>query len=263
MSHLLIFGPGYTADRLAQRVNARGWRVSPVGRAMIDDSAAVHRALATATHILSSVPPAEEGDPVLARFADVIAASPARWVGYLSSTGVYGDTGGGWIDETAPILGRRPGRNAADSAWQAIHPEARVFRLPGIYGPGRSALDRLAQARAHRIDLPGQVFSRIHVDDVGSAVLASFERGPPGIYNVADDLPCPQNDVVAYAADLTGIPLPPLCLPQDAGLSPQALAFYAENRRVANGKAMRLLGWRPRYPDYRSGLRSLMGGLSR
>lgn len=254
MSHLLIFGPGYSASRIAEQVRAKGWLVTTITRSAIDDAALVRAALASATHILSSVPPDAESDPVLRRHASAIAAAAAEWVGYLSSTGVYGDSAGAWVDESAPVAGRRPTRNAADLAWQQAHRETRVFRLPGIYGPGRSALDRLADGRAHRIDLPGQVFSRIHVEDIAGGVIASFRAGPPGIYNLADDLPAPQNDVIVHAAILAGIAPPPLLPPDATNLSPEARAFYAENRRISNGKAKRLLEWRPRYRDYRAGL---------
>ncbi|MGH6782725.1 MAG: SDR family NAD(P)-dependent oxidoreductase, partial [Sphingomonadaceae bacterium] len=163
-----------------------------------------------------------------------------------------------WVDEGAPIgHGRRSARAAADAAWLALHAEVRVFRLPGIYGPGRSALDRVALGKAHRIDLPGQVFSRIHVDDIAAAVRASMKRGPAGAYNIADDLPASQNAVIETACDLLGRVWPPLLSLDEAGLTPAARAFYGENRRVANGKAKRLLGWRPLYPDYRAGLRAL------
>lgn len=258
MSHLLIFGPGYSASRIADRMRSDGWCISNVTRSTFDDAPAVHHALKTATHILSSVPPDDAGDPVLSRYAGAIAASPAKWVGYLSSTGIYGNSDGAWIDETAQIAGRRAGRNASDLAWQTIHPEVRVFRLPGIYGPGRSALERLAEGRAHRIALPGQIFSRIHVDDIVAGVLASFKRGPPGPYNLADDEPAPQNDVVSYAAALLCMPVPPLLALDAAGLSQQALAFYRENRRIANGKARRLLQWQPLHGNYRSGLRACL-----
>lgn len=211
-------------------------------------------AIARATHILSSVPPQGDDDPVLSRYGAAIAAAPARWVGYLSSTGVYGDAGGAWVDESAPVgQGRRSARAAADLAWGALRPDIVRFRLPGIYGPGRSALERVAEGKAHRIDLPGQVFSRIHVDDIVGGVLASFD-GPPGIYNLADDLPCPQNRVMEAACDLLGLPHPPLLTLEQANLSPMARAFYAENRRVANGRARRLLGWSPRHPTWREGL---------
>jgi nucleoside-diphosphate-sugar epimerase len=254
---LLIFGPGYTASRLAQRVAVDGWQVATVTRETITDRARTAQAIAQATHILSSVPPAE-ADPVLAAYGHELAASPA-WIGYLSSTGVYGDTGGAWVDETAPIgLGRRAARAEADLAWQAL-PNARIFRLPGIYGPGRSPLDRVREGSARRVLVAGQVFSRVHVDDIVAGVIAGFD-GPPGIYNLADNLPAPQSDVLAFAADLLGVAPPPWTALED--LSPQARAFYSENRRVANGKASRVLGWRPRYPDYRFGLRALSASTS-
>lgn len=258
MSSLLIFGPGYTASRLAEAMAARGWRIESIGRSALDDRIAVEHAIAHASHILSSVPPEGADDPVLMRYRAALAAAPARWIGYLSSTGVYGDSGGAWIDEAAPIgTGRRSARAAADAAWQGLHPAVRVFRLPGIYGPGRSALDRVANGKAHRLDVPRQVFSRIHVDDIVGGVLASIDRGPPGIYNLADDRPCHQNAVIEQACDLLGRPWPPLQSIDAAGLSPMARGFYAENRRVANGKAKRLLGWTPLYPDYAAGLRAL------
>ena len=254
MSNLLIFGPGYTARRIGTLAEAKGWRVTGIGRARIDDLANVADAIAEASHILSSVPPEGDADPVLSRYGALIATARAQWIGYLSSTGVYGDTGGAWVDESASVAGRRSGRNAADAAWVTIHPEARVFRLPGIYGPGRSALDRVAEGKAHRIDLPTQVFSRVHVDDIASGVMASMTHGPAGIYNLADDLPASQNDVIEYAARLMKVPPPPLLAIDDAALSPMARAFYAENRRIANGKARRLLNWRPSYPTWREGL---------
>ena len=211
-------------------------------------------ALADATHILSSVPPSVDGDPVLMTYGGAIEQSPATWYGYLSSTGVYGDCGGAWVDESAEIKGRRASRNDADKAWQALG--ARVFRLPGIYGPGRSALDRVAQGKAHRIDMPAQVFSRIHVDDIVSGVIAAF-AAPAGVYNLADDYPCSQNVVIEAACDLLGISYPPLHSIEDAKLSRMALEFYGENRRVSNIKAKRVLGWTPTYPTYQAGLRAV------
>lgn len=259
MGQMLIFGMGYAASRLADRLRARGWDVAGTTRTgggdsiAFADETAVLAALRSATHILSSVPPSEGADPVLTRYGEAIAVAPANWAGYLSSTGVYGDARGAWVDESAPIRGRRPDRNAADAAWAALRGDMRVLRLPGIYGPGRSILDRIAEGRAHRIDLPDQVFSRIHVDDIAGGVMASF-KGPAGIYNLADDEPCHQNRLVEWGAAMLGAPLPPLQSLDQAGLSPAAHAFYAENRRVANGKAKRLLGWVPRYPTYREGL---------
>ncbi|MDF7776704.1 NAD(P)-dependent oxidoreductase [Sphingomonas sp. AOB5] len=245
--HLFLFGPGYTASRLAEAVRAMGWRVSTATR---DTFHGREADLAAATHILSSVPPGES-EPVLDAYRTALAAGDA-WLGYLSSTGVYGDTQGAWVDESAPTgTGRRAARADADAAWLAL--AARVFRLPGIYGPGRSALDRIP---AHRVDAPGQVFSRIHVDDIVRGVIAGFD-GPPGAYNLADDLPAPQAEVQAWAAHLQHREPAPLVPLDDAGLSPQARAFYSENRRVSNGKAKRVLGWTPLYPDYRFGLRAL------
>jgi len=254
MAGILIFGLGYTASRLAERLRATGWTVLGTRREAaadaiaFDDAEAVRVALAGATHVLSSVPPGED-DPVLERYGTLL--TDRHWLGYLSSTGVYGDTQGAWVDESAPTRGRRSARTAADAQWLARG--ARVFRLPGIYGPGRSALERVAAGRAHRIDLPDQVFSRIHVDDIAGAVIASFDA-PPGAYNIADDHPCGQNAVIEEACRLLRLPPPPLQSLDQAGLSPAARAFYAENRRVANGKAKRVLGWRPLYPDYRAGL---------
>lgn len=258
MSRILIFGPGYTAGRIAAALESEGWRVVRVTRNEIGDAPAVIAEIAAATHILSSVPPDAAADPILTRYQAPIAAASARWIGYLSSTGVYGDVGGAWVDESAPTGGgRRSARTLADAAWLSLHQQARIFRLPGIYGPGRSALDRVAQGGVHRIILPGQIFSRIHVDDIVSAVIASIRRGPPGAYNIADNRPASQNAVIEYACDLLGLLPPPLQTLDNAQLSPAARAFYAENRRVANTKAKRLLGWQPLYPDYRTGLRAL------
>lgn len=252
---MFIFGLGYTASRVARALEARGWAVRGTGRygaIVFDDEAAVRTALAEATHVLSSVPPTDDGDPVLARYADLLRD---RWISYLSSSGVYGDARGAWVDESAPVgAGRRTARAEADTAWLARG--ARVFRLPGIYGPGRSALDRVREGKAHRIDVPGQVFSRIHVDDIVTGVLAALDA-PPGAYNLADDLPASQNAVIEEACRLLGRAPPTLQSLDRAGLSAPARAFYSENRRVANGKAKRVLGWRPRYPTYREGLASL------
>ena len=252
MKRLFIFGLGYTASRIAAALTRQGWEVISTGRdgtLAFDDSGAVRLALADAGHVLSSVPPGGDGDPVLDAYGDALGG---KWLGYLSSTGVYGDTQGAWVDETAPTgTGRRTARADADARWLALG--ARVLRLPGIYGPGRSALDRVREGRAHRIDLPDQVFSRVHVDDIVAGALAALV-GAAGAYNLADDEPCSQNTVIEHACCLLGIAPPPLQTMDEAALSPMARAFYAENRRVANGKARRELGWAPRFPTYREGL---------
>lgn len=252
-----IFGLGYTAARLAAALEARGWDVVSTGRAgtlRFEDAGNVRLALGDASHVLSSVPPGGEGsDPVLGSYGGLL---DGKWLGYLSSSGVYGDTGGAWVDESAPTgLGRRTARAEADGEWLARG--ARVLRLPGIYGPDRSPLDRVREGRAHRIDLLGQVFSRVHVDDIVSGVIAALEA-PSGAYNLADDEPCSQNAVIEEACRLLGVEAPPLLGIDEAGLSPMARAFYAENRRVANGKAKRELGWQPLYPSYREGLRACL-----
>jgi nucleoside-diphosphate-sugar epimerase len=264
MSHLLIFGLGYTAKRIAGSLEARGWSVEGTGSSgTIDfgDERAVKHALGHATHILSSVPPDRSSgdDPVLVRYGEALKD---RALYYLSSTGVYGDQEGAWVDEATPTVvetgaGRRNARAQADAAWMALG--ARVFRLPGIYGPGRSALDRVREGRARRIDLPGQVFSRCHVDDIASGVVAALVKdAPPGAYNLADDLPISGNAVTEQACALLGVEPPAMESLEEAKLSPMARGFYGENRRVANGKAMRLLGWRPQYPTYVEGLTSLL-----
>lgn len=263
---MLIFGLGYTASRIAAALREQGWQVEATGSAgnlAFEDVGAVQGALRRSDHVLSSVPPADGADPVLARYGGHLGSG---WLGYLSSTGVYGDTQGAWVDETAPVVGmggtgRRSARSMADAQWLARG--ARVLRLPGIYGPafaghaGRSALDRVRGGRAQRIDLPHQVFSRVHVDDIVSGLIAAL-NAPAGAYNLADDLPCSQNAVIEEACRLLGLAPPPLIALDQAGLSPMARGFYAENRRVANGKAKRVLGWRPRYPTYREGLASLL-----
>ena len=254
---LFIFGLGYCAARIAARAQACGWEVVSTGRAgtlAFDDAGAVRLALADSAQVLSSVPPSGEGlDPVLELFGDSLAG---KGLSYLSSTGVYGDCGGAWVDESAPTgTGRRTARSEADAAWLARG--ARVLRLPGIYGPGRSALDRVREGWAQRIDLPDQVFSRVHVDDIVAGVLLALDA-PAGAYNLADDLPCSQNTVIEEASRLLGVAPPPLQTLEAAALSPSARAFYAENRRVANGKAKRVLGWSPRFASYRQGLAALL-----
>jgi nucleoside-diphosphate-sugar epimerase len=272
---LLTLGHGYSAARLA--ASLAGWRVLGAGRnaekaaAMraagiepVDwaDSAAVDAAIGAAGHVLISAPPDTGGDPVLARHASALAAARPAWVGYLSTTGVYGDRAGGWVDETsplAPVGARGHRRAAAEAAWIATGLPVHLFRLAGIYGPGRSAFDRLRQGRAQRVVKPGQVFSRIHVDDVAQALRRSMARPDPGrIYNLVDDEPAPPQDVVAFAAGLLGVPVPPEVALEDAGLTPMAQSFYAESKRVSNRRVRDELGLRLAYPDYRAGLRAIL-----
>ncbi len=272
MAHLLIFGLGYTAGRIAAALKARGWQVSATGSAgdiAFADRGAVLAALDQASHVLSSVPPgrASGGDPVLDNYGAGLAGRPLF---YLSSTGVYGDRQGAWVDESTPTIaqsgaeqvgGRRNARADADLAW--LNLGARVFRLPGIYGPGRSALDRVREGNARRIEMSGtladQVFSRVHVDDIVSGVVAALTQdAPAGAYNLGDDLPASGNEVTEHACRLLGLEPPPLESLEDANLSDMARGFYMENRRVANGKAKRVLGWQPAYPTYVEGLAGLL-----
>jgi nucleoside-diphosphate-sugar epimerase len=261
LPRLFIFGLGYSASRIAAVLQMRGWEVISTGRdgdLAFDDAGNVRVALADSSHVLSSVPPGGEGlDPVLELYGGALTD---KWLGYLSSTGVYGDCGGAWVDESAPTgQGRRTARADADAAW--LKRGARVFRLPGIYGPDRSALDRVREGKAHRIDLPDQIFSRVHVDDIASGVIAGL-TAPAGAYNLSDDLPCSQNAVIELACRLLSVDPPPLLALDEAGLSPMARAFYAENRRVANGKAKRVLRWQPQYRTYAEGLRALSASTS-
>ena len=260
---LLIFGLGYTASRIGDALRAQNWIIDATGgtgNINFDDRNAVLTAINTATHIMSSVPPDRKSgtDPVLEKYGAEIACAPSQWIGYLSSTGVYGDAQGAWVDENSAIGGgRRSARSAADHAWQQLAPSVRIFRLPGIYGPGRSAFDRIRTGKANRIHIPDQIFSRVHVDDIVGGVIASLD-GPPGIYNLADDQPCSQNRVVEDACRLIGQAPPPLMTFEEADLSPMARGFYTENRRVANGKAKRLLGWKPQYRDHLAGLQAIL-----
>lgn len=265
MTNMLIFGMGYTTSRLARHLQGLGWQVTGTRRTVqdntiaFDDQEAVLSALQDATHMLSSVPPARDGsEPVLEHYGDVIAKADLQWSGYLSSTGVYGDTGGAWVDESAPIgTGRRKARSEADASWQHLRSDMRVFRLPGIYGPGRNPLERVREGKAKRINVPGQLFSRIHVDDIVSAIIASFD-GPSGVFNITDDLPAAQHEVLAHAARLLGMNVPPLMSLEQANLSKVAMGFYEENRKVTNGKAKREWNWQPKYSDYKVGLSKLL-----
>jgi len=283
---LFCFGLGYSARHLAERVRARGWSVAGTTRSpdksaeladagieavMFDGTAplapAGERLLAQSSHLLISIPPGADGDPVLARYRERLAArKDVDWIGYLSTTGVYGDRNGAWVDEdspAAPRTARAQRRLAAERAWLALADEAglpvHVFRLAGIYGPGRSPLDAVRAGRARRILKPGQVFSRIHVEDIARVLEASIDRPAPGaVYNVCDDLPAPASDVTAHAAELLGLPVPPAVPIEQADLSPMAASFYAECRRVSNRRIKEQLGVSLAYPDYEAGLRALL-----
>jgi len=284
MPRLFCFGLGYCALRLADAVLADGWTVAGTCReaAKRDDlrargieahlfggvAASLDRsAFAGTTHLLVSIPPGEAGDPVLAAHGgDLAATGTLGWAGYLSTTGVYGDHGGGWVDENTPPrpgMARTRRRLAAERQWQdwgsAGAVPLHVFRLAGIYGPGRSVLDQLRAGTARRLAKPGHLFSRIHVDDIVAVLRASMARPNAGaVYNLCDDEPSSSADVVAYAAGLLGVEPPPEIPFGDAELSPMAQSFYAENRRVRNVRIKRDLGVALRYPDYRAGLKAVL-----
>lgn len=264
---LLAFGLGYTVRAFVRRLGPE-WTI--VGSSRAGDAGTLRfdrenplpaTAFGGVTHILVSVPPDEAGDPVLdAHGADIAGLDGLRWVGYLSTTGVYGTRDGGWVDERdelRPSSARAARRAAAEQGWLELG--AHAFRLAGIYGPGRSAFDALRAGTARRIDSGGQVFSRIHVDDIASALLASIARPRPGaVYNVCDDEPTAQEAVVAHAAGLIGVEPPPLIPLAEAALSPMARSFYADNKRVSNALIKRELGVTLAYPSYREGLAAIL-----
>jgi nucleoside-diphosphate-sugar epimerase len=282
MPRLFIFGVGFTGEALARAVLADGWQVAGTSRssekcarlkALGIDAVPFDRAHALApdaltgtTHLLSSVPPDERGDPVLASAYDALARlGRIAWQGYLSTTGVYGDRAGGWVDERSelrPVGERGQRRVAAEQGWLALGARTgtptQLFRLPGIYGPGRSPLDDLRAGTARRIDKPGQVFSRIHVDDIVRVLEASMAKPNPGaVYNVCDDEAAPPQDVIVEAARLLGVEPPPAIPFEQAILPPMARSFYDELKRVSNRRIKEELGVRLAYPTYREGLAAL------
>jgi nucleoside-diphosphate-sugar epimerase len=282
---LFCFGLGYTARVLARRLADRGWEIrgttrSPEKAAVLAaegyqvwlfdrgrplDHAA--EALAGVSHVLTSIAPDEAGDPVLDAHAQDLRAVPTlRWAGYLGTTAVYGDRQGGWVDEETPLeptLARADRRARAEAAWQASGQPVHIFRLAGIYGPGRNAFTNLRDGTARRIVKPGQVFSRIHVEDIATILEASMANPRPGrTYNVCDDEPAPPQDVVAYAARLLGVEPPPEQAYETAQLSPMARTFYKDNRRVRNARIKQELGVRLAFPSYREGLTILLQSLS-
>ena len=280
---LFAFGYGYSAAALARRLRPQGWAIAASCRreedaarlaaegvepARLDKPAQLVERLADVQAILVSAPPTPAGCPGLAALVPALAEAGAfpDWIGYLSTTGVYGDRRGGWVFETGRLAAQSvegARRVRAERDWlemgRGLGLTVTVFRLPGIYGPGRSAFDRLREGRAQRISSPGQVFSRIHADDLAAGLEASLRRPRAGgIYNLCDDEPCANSDVIAYAAGLLGLPVPPEVPLEAARLSPAAQRFYAESKRVSNARAKAELGWRPAYPTYREGLRAVL-----
>ena len=276
---LLSFGHGYSARALERLLLPQGWRV--IGTTRSDDKASAFMArgvepriwpgadmtpaLDAATHLLISASPDDASDPVLDALGDEIAARAGQfqWVGYLSTTGVYGDHDGGWVDESTPLTPatkRGQARVAAETAWQAIPGlPLHIFRLAGIYGPGRGPFQKVRDGTARRIIKDGQVFSRTHVADIARVLAASIARPNPGaIYNVCDDDPAPPQDVIAYAAELLGLPVPEAVRFEEAEMTPMARSFYAESKKVANDRIKDELGVTLLFPDYRSGLRALL-----
>lgn len=277
----LMIGAGYVARATAPLLAKRGIRCAGTTRSNADEVHAagikplawsaedgltdpMRAALGEATHLLISAAPEPQGDPVLTALGPDIAALMPRlqWAGYLSTTGVYGDRDGDWVAEDSPVIPRQPRsvlRLAAERAWQAALPDIRIFRLAGIYGPGRSALDQLRAGRARRIVKPGHVFSRIHVYDIAAALALSIDHPhADGVFNLADDEPAPNADVVAFAAELLAMAPPPEEDFETAEMSAMLRGFYAESRRVRNLKAKRELGWTPRFPTYKEGLTALL-----
>ena len=263
--YLLIFGPGYCGAAVAREAAASGYAVTALGR---EAGTAAMDALATATHLLSTVPPGAEGDPVLARHGAAIAAAPGlRWIGYLSATSVYGDRGGGTVDEETPPAptgerGRR--RLAAERAWESVAGGVGldIFRLAGIYGPGRSVFAALRSGQARRVVKPGHAFGRIHRDDIVAAVLAAMRAPPAGrrALNLTDDEPAESAAVIAEAARLLGVPAPPATAFAEAyaAMSPIARSFWDENRVVLSRRTRAALGLAWRYPSYREGLKAIL-----
>ena len=277
---LLSFGHGYSARALAARLLAEGWHV--IGTTRDPEKANEIRAtgaeavlwpptdpaalLSRATHLLASAAPDAEGDPVLRLAGEAIRAHAGRlaWAGYLSTTAVYGDRQGGEVDETSecrPATRRGQWRLDAERAWAATGLKLHVFRLAGIYGPGRGPFEKVRAGRARRVIKPGQVFSRIHVEDIAAALHASIARPAathPAIYNLCDDEAAPPQDVIEHAARLLGVPVPPAVSFEEADLSPMARSFYAESKRVSNRRIREELGIDLRYPSYREGLAAML-----
>ncbi|GLQ28189.1 NAD(P)-dependent oxidoreductase [Sulfitobacter pacificus] len=276
---LISFGHGYSARALAARLVPQGWRI--IGTTRSADKMAEIAAtgvepvlwpgtditdlLEAAQYLLVSAGPGAEGDPVLnvLKKEITVMAPKLRWAGYLSTTGVYGDHQGAWVDEDTPLTPatkRGQLRVEAEAAWQAI-PDLplHIFRLAGIYGPGRGPFAKVRKGTARRIIKAGQVFSRIHVEDIAQALELSMAQPDAGaVYNLCDDDPAPPQDVIGHAAELLGVPLPEAVAFETADMTPMARSFYAESKKVRNNRIKDALGWRPKYPDYRSGLAAML-----
>ena len=275
MKTLLSLGHGYSAAALAALLIPQGWRV--IGTTRSPDRIPALRAegvepllwpceiapaLAQATHILASAAPDGSGDPFLHAAREQIMAARPEWVGYLSTTAVYGDHQGGWVDENTPVnpqSGRAVARVLAERQWLASGLPVQVFRLAGIYGPGRGPFEKVRDGTARRVIKANQVFSRIHVADIAATLLGSIRHPDPGaIYNVCDDNPAPPQDVLSYAAALLGLPEPPTVLFEEAQMTPLQISFYAESKRVRNEKIKRELGVALTFPTYQAGLQGLL-----
>ena len=280
---LFVFGLGYVGLAFSKALIARGWSVvgttrggdkAQALRALeietvdAEDRAAMTAALTGVNAVLVTAPPTADGCPGLEAVIPALAAAQAfpDWIGYLSTTGVYGDFEGRWVFESSPLKAQSvegARRVGAERDWRQVGRgmglTVTAFRLPGIYGPGRSALDRLRAGEGRRIVKDGQVFSRIHLDDIVTGLLASLDRPKAGgVYNLVDDEPAPPQDVMEHAAHLLGAPVPPDLPFNEMGLSPATRRFYAENKRVSNALAKAELGWRPQYPTYREGLAAIL-----
>ncbi|MEM9854160.1 MAG: SDR family oxidoreductase [Pseudomonadota bacterium] len=273
---LLSLGHGYSSQALAKLLLPEGWHV--IGTTRNPEKAADFEAegiearvsgeddlaadIASASHILASAAPGEAGDPFLRDYEGLLRRAPAQWVGYLSTTGVYGDHGGAWVDETAaltPATKRGQLRVEAESAWAALGLPLHIFRLAGIYGPGRGPFAKVRAGTARRIIKKGQIFSRIHVEDIAQVLAASIAQPRPGaIYNLCDNDPAPPEDVIGHAAELLGLPIPEAVPFEEAEMTPMARSFYAESKRVRNSLIREELGVTLRYPSYRDGLKALL-----
>ncbi|MGH1351273.1 MAG: SDR family oxidoreductase [Methyloligellaceae bacterium] len=287
MKSLFCFGLGYSAKFLAHQLAKKDWKVTGTARTQsgvreitrlgynglqysgLEHSEEIAEALETATHILISASPAANGDPVLAHHLNDLNPARLHWIGYLSTVGVYGNWDGAWVDETnetRPVSQRSSYRVEAENKWLEVfnmyNLPVHIFRLAGIYGPNRNAFVKLQNGTARRIVKPGQVFNRIHAEDIAGVLEASIRKPNPGsIYNVADDKPCPPQEVVAYAAELLNMEPPPLVAFEKSDLSPMGKSFYGENKRVSNSKIKSELGVTLKYPTFKEGLNNIWKSL--